>query len=57
MKAKTPTEEYSGKLVLRMPKQLHADLAAAAEREGMSLNSYLVYLLAERNARRQARKK
>lgn len=57
MKPETPSEDYSGKLVLRMPKQLHADLAAAAEREGVSLNQYLVYLLAERNARRQAKKK
>lgn len=36
---------YSGQLRLRMPRYLHAQLAALAEQEGMSLNSYMVYLL------------
>jgi len=36
---------YSGQLRLRMPRHLHAQLAAFAEQEGMSLNSYIVYLL------------
>jgi predicted RNase H-like HicB family nuclease len=36
----------SGKLLLRMPRSLHASLAGAAEREGVSLNEYVVALLA-----------
>lgn len=42
--------EYSGKFVVRLPKSLHRDLALAARREGISLNAYVCYLLAERNA-------
>ncbi len=41
--------EYSGKFIVRLPKSLHRDLAVAAQREGMSLNAYVGYLLAERN--------
>jgi predicted RNase H-like HicB family nuclease len=36
---------YSGELRVRFPIDLHARLAALAEQEGMSLNSYIVYLL------------
>lgn len=43
-------EEYSGKLLLRMPKSLHRTLAAAAEREGVSLNVYACQLLGENHA-------
>ena len=43
-------EEFSGKLLARLPKTLHRDLAHKAKAEGMSLNAYIVYLLAERNA-------
>lgn len=42
--------EYSGKFVVRMPKSLHRDLALAAGREGTSLNSYVSYVLANREA-------
>ncbi len=38
--------EYSGKLMLRIPKDLHRDLAEAAKRNGVSLNQYAVYKLA-----------
>lgn len=38
-------EKYSGKFVLRLPKTLHAKLAAEAEREGVSLNQYALYRL------------
>jgi predicted RNase H-like HicB family nuclease len=41
--------EYSGKFVTRVPKSLHRDLVQSAKREGMSLNSYVVALLSERN--------
>jgi predicted RNase H-like HicB family nuclease len=38
--------DYSGRFVLRLPKSLHANLAAAAAREGVSLNQYALYRLA-----------
>jgi hypothetical protein len=37
----------SGRLLLRMPPDLHADLARAAEREGSSLNGYIIGRLTE----------
>ena len=37
--------EYSGKLMLRMPKGLHQRLATLAKSEGVSLNQYLLFLL------------
>ncbi|GAA6615532.1 type II toxin-antitoxin system HicB family antitoxin [Scytonema sp. NUACC26] len=36
---------YSGKLLVRMPKSLHRRLAETAEREGVSLNQYIISLL------------
>ena len=39
-------EDYSGKVLLRMPKSLHANLSAAAKLEGVSLNQYILYKLA-----------
>lgn len=39
--------EYSGRLVLRMPKGLHRRAALLAEREGVSLNYFIVTSLAE----------
>lgn len=38
-------EDYSGKFVLRLPRSLHRRLAESAEREGVSLNQYVVMLL------------
>ena len=38
---------YGGKYALRMPKSLHERLAKQAEREGVSLNQWLVTLLAQ----------
>ena len=40
-------EQYSGNLVLRIPKSLHAQLAAEARRNGCSLNKYATQLLAQ----------
>lgn len=42
---KTPLP--SGRLLLRMPPDLHGELAQAAEREGSSLNSYIIARLSE----------
>jgi len=41
----TRRPSYSGRLLLRMPRTLHAELAQAAEREGTSLNQLIVGLL------------
>lgn len=41
------TKTHSGQLRLRMPSSLHRELAEQAEKEGVSLNSYLVYLLSK----------
>lgn len=41
------TEGYSGKFVLRLPRSLHCRLAMEAAREGVSLNQYALYKLAQ----------
>ncbi len=38
-------EDYSGKFTLRLPKSLHRDLAKFANKEDISLNSYILSLL------------
>ena len=38
--------EYSGRLMLRIPKELHRELVEAAKANGVSLNQYAVYKLA-----------
>lgn len=47
---------YSGKFPLRLPKSLHRKLAENAEKEGVSLNQYMVALLSERNAVAEVRR-
>ncbi len=39
-----------GRLSVRLPESLHHQLATQAHHEGVSLNQYLVYLLAQRAA-------
>lgn len=36
------SEERSGRILLRLPRSLHGMLAAAAEREGVRLNQFVV---------------
>lgn len=50
------TRAHSGKVLLRLPKTLHADLAAQAEAEGVSLNQWVVTLLAARGAKKSKKK-
>jgi predicted RNase H-like HicB family nuclease len=38
--------DYSGRFNLRLPKSLHARLAESAERDGVSLNQYVIMLTA-----------
>ena len=40
-------DDYSGKFVVRLPKQLHQRLAIEAQEEGVSLNQYALYKLAK----------
>lgn len=42
----TPLHAYSGKMSLRMPISLHKRVAAAAERDGVSINQWIVASLA-----------
>ncbi len=44
--------KYSGRIALRTPKSLHKRLVANAEKEGVSLNHYLVYLLSKESAKK-----
>ena len=39
--------KYSGRFVLRIPKTLHQRLAVEADREGVSLNQWAAYKLAQ----------
>jgi len=47
---------FSGQTRLRLPKSLHASLANQARKEGVSLNTYVVQLLSQRNALAQMNK-
>lgn len=42
-----PEEGYSGKFIVRVPKSLHKRLATLAEKEGVSLNQYVMHKLSE----------
>ncbi len=43
---KRELEEYSGKIVVRIPRSLHKSLKEKAAIEGVSLNQYMLYKLA-----------
>ena len=40
-------EDYSGKLVIRIPRSLHKELKDEAKIEGVSLNQYMLYKLSK----------
>lgn len=40
--------EFSGKFALRLPKSLHRQATLAAEREGTSLNQFIIYAVSEK---------
>ena len=44
----SPRKEYSGKFNLRVPPDLHAEIAVRAAAEGRSLNQYVTDLLRDR---------
>ena len=43
-------EKYSGKILLRLPKSLHRQLAMQAENEGVSLNTCIINSLAQKTS-------
>ena len=45
-KRRQRTGSYSGRLLLRMPRTLHEELARAADRDGVSLNQFITGVLA-----------
>lgn len=47
-------ESYSGKLMVRMSKSLHKDATECARNEGISLNSYIVEAIAEKNGKEKS---
>ena len=46
-------QPFSGRLLLRMPRTLHAELARHAEIEGVSLNQLIVFALSRAIGRRE----
>ena len=53
----TPPEDesaFSGRFLVRLPRRLHAELARSAKREGVSLNQYVLFMLAGQQAERKA---
>lgn len=46
-------EDYSGEFKLRIPKSLHRKLSEHSKLEGISMNQYCVYLLAQSDAKNQ----
>ncbi len=40
-------EQFSGRFNIRIPKSLHYKLSVAAQKEGVSLNQYALYKLAQ----------
>ena len=49
-------EEYSGRITLRLPESLKAGIEAAAAREGVSTNAWLVRMLARTLEQRPSKK-
>jgi antitoxin HicB len=47
-----PHHQYSGKVLVRMPKALHGQLVSRAKAEGVSLNSWMVFLLTKGSVER-----
>ncbi len=54
MATKNSSRESSGQFRLRIPKDLHAAMVQEAKRQGVSLNSYVLYLLSTRHSQETA---
>ena len=48
------TDSHSGQFRIRLPKSLHSSLAEMAEKENVSLNTYVISLLSANNASQKA---
>ncbi len=46
-------ENYSGRILLRLPKSLHRKLAESAKKEGVSINAYITTLLSLASVKRK----
>jgi predicted RNase H-like HicB family nuclease len=46
-------ENYSGKVLVRMPRTLHAQIARSAKSDNVSLNQYIVFLLTQAHSNHQ----
>jgi predicted HicB family RNase H-like nuclease len=46
-RSETPNRPYSGKLMLRVPPEVHAGVAAAAEVSGKSINQWATEMLSK----------
>jgi predicted HicB family RNase H-like nuclease len=44
-RGEAPWSDYSGRVTLRVPRSLHADMDAAAKEQGVSLNAYMTNAL------------
>jgi hypothetical protein len=53
--APSSDRNFSGRLLVRMPKRLHRELSEAALDAGSSLNQYVVCLLAEKHVLHQVK--
>ncbi|HDR14824.1 MAG TPA: toxin-antitoxin system HicB family antitoxin [Desulfobacteraceae bacterium] len=51
--SRTKEKNFSGQFRLRIPGSLHAALADEARNQGVSLNSYLIFLLSSRHSQEQ----
>ena len=49
-------EEFSGQTRLRLPKSLHSSLTIEAQRQGVSLNTYIIHLLSQNNIASQIKR-
>ena len=52
----TPPQDesaFSGRFLVRLPRRLHAELARSAKREGVSLNQYVLFILAGQQGERK----
>jgi len=53
----TPPQDesaFSGRFLVRLPRRLHAELARSAKREGVSLNQYVLFILAGQQGERKS---
>lgn len=50
------TDDYSGKFIVRIPKELHKELSESAEEQGISLNQLVLYYLSKQAGIEEAKR-